>query len=61
MVPLALVLGVFLGSAGWWLTVTGGISVARTRISPRVQRAINAAAGLVLIGFGLAAIASLAA
>jgi threonine/homoserine/homoserine lactone efflux protein len=56
LVPLALVLGVFLGSAGWWLVVTGGISVARTRISPRVQRIVNAAAGLVLIGFGLAAI-----
>lgn len=57
LVPLLVVLGVFLGSAGWWLAVTGGISLARTRIGPRVQRAINAAAGLVLIGFGLAALA----
>jgi threonine/homoserine/homoserine lactone efflux protein len=57
LVPLLVVLGVFLGSAGWWLAVTGGISLARTRISPRVQRVINAAAGLVLIGFGLAALA----
>ena len=50
--------GVFVGSALWWLVVTGGLSLARTRLSPRVQRTINVAAGLVLIGFGLAAIGS---
>jgi threonine/homoserine/homoserine lactone efflux protein len=60
VVPLALVLGVFLGSAGWWLAVTRGVSLARTRLDRRAQRLINATAGLVLIGFGLAAMASLA-
>jgi threonine/homoserine/homoserine lactone efflux protein len=59
MTPLALVSGVFLGSALWWLAVTGGISLARARLGLGTQRAINVAAGLVLIGFGLAAIASL--
>ena len=53
-----IVAGVFVGSAVWWLLVTGGLSLARTRLSPRVQRAINVAAGLVLVGFGLAAIGS---
>jgi threonine/homoserine/homoserine lactone efflux protein len=57
VVPLALVLGVFLGSAGWWLAVTSGVSVARARLNPGAQRLINVAAGLVLIGFGLAALA----
>ncbi|MGE3272042.1 MAG: LysE family transporter, partial [Chloroflexota bacterium] len=56
--PLLLVAGVFSGSALWWLLVTGGISAARSRVSPRVQRLINLAAGLALIAFGVAAIAS---
>ena len=54
----SIVAGVFIGSALWWLLVTGSLSLVRTRLSPRVQRGINVAAGLVLIGFGLAAIAS---
>jgi threonine/homoserine/homoserine lactone efflux protein len=57
MAPL-IVAGVFVGSALWWLLVTGGLSMMRTRLSPRVQRAINVVAGLVLVGFGLAAISS---
>jgi threonine/homoserine/homoserine lactone efflux protein len=53
-----IVAGVFIGSALWWLTVTGSLAMARTRLGPRVQRAINLAAGLVLVGFGIAAIGS---
>jgi threonine/homoserine/homoserine lactone efflux protein len=56
--PLALVAGVFVGSAAWWLVVTGGISVARTRLSTRIQRGITVAAGLALAGFGVLAIGS---
>ena len=54
----SIVAGVFVGSALWWLLVTGGLSVMRTRLSPRVQRVINVAAGLVLVGFGLVAVVS---
>jgi threonine/homoserine/homoserine lactone efflux protein len=54
-----IVTGVFVGSALWWLLVTGGLSLARTRLSPRVQRAINVTAGLVLMAFGLAVIGSI--
>jgi threonine/homoserine/homoserine lactone efflux protein len=57
---IAIVAGVFLGSTLWWLMVTGGIAVARARVSARVQRSINLVAGLALIGFGLLAIASVA-
>ena len=53
-----IVAGVFVGSAIWWLLVTGGLSLARTRLSPRAQRVINLGAGLVLVTFGLAAIGS---
>ena len=52
------VIGVFIGSTLWWLLVTGGLSLARTRMGPRVQRIINLVAGLVLVGFGIAAITS---
>lgn len=56
----SIVAGVFIGSALWWLVVTGSLSMMRTRLSPRVQRIVNMAAGLVLVlvGFGLAAIGS---
>lgn len=53
-----LVSGVFVGSALWWLLVTGGLSLARARLGPRVQRTVNVVAGLVLVGFGLAAVGS---
>jgi threonine/homoserine/homoserine lactone efflux protein len=53
-----IVAGVFVGSAVWWLVVTGSLSMMRTRLSPRMQRGINVVAGLVLVGFGLAAISS---
>jgi threonine/homoserine/homoserine lactone efflux protein len=53
-----IVAGVFVGSALWWLLVTGGLSLARTRLSPRAQRVINLGAGLVLVTFGILAIVS---
>jgi threonine/homoserine/homoserine lactone efflux protein len=56
--PLALVAGVFIGSALWWLLVTGGIAVARSRVSLRVQSVINVAAGVALMAFGVLAIMS---
>lgn len=56
--PVALVAGVFLGSALWWLLVTGGIAYARSRVSLRVQRVISVGAGLALVVFGVLAIGS---
>jgi threonine/homoserine/homoserine lactone efflux protein len=55
----ALVLGVFLGSALWWLVLTGGIALAHRRLPNRILRAINVVAGLALVGLGLLALASL--
>jgi threonine/homoserine/homoserine lactone efflux protein len=48
-----LVLGVFLGSAFWWLLLSGGVSLLRRRIGPRVLVWVNRLAGALLIGFGL--------
>lgn len=54
----ALVLGVFVGSAAWWLVLAGGVAgVLRGRLGRVRIRWINRAAGLVIAGFGLLAIA----
>ena len=55
----AMVLGVFLGSALWWLILTGGIAIARRRLTSRLLRSVNRLSGLALLGFGLMALASL--
>jgi putative LysE/RhtB family amino acid efflux pump len=54
---LVVVAGVFLGSLAWWLVLAGGASRLRERLGPAVRLWITRVAGLVLIGFGLAAIA----
>lgn len=54
----ALVLGVFLGSAAWWLVLAGGVAgLLRGRLGARRIRWINRAAGLLIAGFGAAAVA----
>jgi threonine/homoserine/homoserine lactone efflux protein len=47
-----LVLGVFLGSALWWLLLSGGISLLRTRFAPGWLPWINRLAGGVIVLFG---------
>jgi threonine/homoserine/homoserine lactone efflux protein len=56
----ALVAGVFLGSALWWLGLSGAVSVLRARLNPVLLTWVNRLSGLVIVGFGLAALASLA-
>jgi threonine/homoserine/homoserine lactone efflux protein len=51
---LALVAGVLLGSAAWWIAMTGAATLLRERLTPAVTRGIAIASGLVLIGFGVA-------
>jgi len=47
-----LVLGVFSGSAAWWLLLSAGSSYFRDRLDARKLRWINRIAGLVIAGFG---------
>ena len=54
-----LVLGTFAGSALWWLTLSSFVSVLRTRLGSRVLQWVNRSSGVVLVGFGLAALLSL--
>ncbi len=51
-----LVLGVFIGSIAWWLTLSGLVSLLRGRLKPSFYMRINKIAGLVLIGFGISLI-----
>lgn len=56
-----LVFGVFCGSAFWWLILSTGVSLVRSRFTPRVMQWVNRASGTIILGFGVLAIASLAA
>ena len=50
-----LVTGVFVGSAGWWLLLSGGVSLFRQRFDQRAMGWVNKFSGLIILGFGLAA------
>ncbi len=56
-----LVLGVFCGSALWWLILSTGVSLVRARFTPRIMQWVNRASGSIILAFGVVAIASLAA
>lgn len=51
-----LVLGVFLGSAAWWLILSEGVTLFRKKVSQKVMIWINRIAGLIIFGFGLVAL-----
>jgi threonine/homoserine/homoserine lactone efflux protein len=48
---IAFVFGVFCGSAGWWLLLTFGVSLLRTRLTPQSMRWINRFSGAVILVF----------
>ncbi|MFZ9737549.1 MAG: LysE family translocator [Prochlorotrichaceae cyanobacterium] len=49
-----LVLGVFVGSALWWLTLSSVVNFIRQKLSNQILRWINQGSGLVIFGFGVA-------
>lgn len=54
---LLLILGVFLGSAAWWLVLAGAVgSVLRRRLSGGAVTWINRGAGGLIVGFGVLAV-----
>lgn len=48
-----LVLGVFLGSALWWLVLSSGVGYVRRSCTPSRLRWVNALSGVALVCFGL--------
>jgi threonine/homoserine/homoserine lactone efflux protein len=51
-----LVLGVFLGSALWWLILSGGVSLLRSRLTSAWMQTVNRVSGAALVAFGLIAL-----
>ena len=47
------VLGVFLGSASWWVILAAGAGWLRDRIGPKLFRAINVVSGLSILAFAV--------
>lgn len=47
------VCGVFLGSALWWVILSGGVSLLHKRFTPRWLLWINRCSGIVIIFFGI--------
>ncbi|MBC6441288.1 MAG: LysE family transporter [Rhodospirillales bacterium] len=55
---IAMTLGVFLGSLGWWVVLTGAVGALRTHITASVMLWLSRGAGALIVCFGLAALAA---
>jgi threonine/homoserine/homoserine lactone efflux protein len=51
-----LVLGVFLGSALWWLMLSSGTGMVRSRVGTAWMRTVNRLSGSVIFAFGVYAL-----
>lgn len=51
-----LVLGVFVGSALWWLLLSVGVNLFRSRFNPRGLSWLNRISGLIILIFGIIAL-----
>jgi threonine/homoserine/homoserine lactone efflux protein len=51
-----LVLGIFAGSAAWWLFLCSAVGLLRARVTQGWLLAVNRASGAMLIGFGCYAV-----
>ncbi|MGJ3245777.1 MAG: LysE family translocator [Elainellaceae cyanobacterium] len=51
-----LVLGVFIGSAVWWLVLSGGVSLLRHSFNAEGLRWLNRISGAILLTFGIIAL-----
>ena len=56
---LILVLGVFLGSASWWLLLSGGVGLFRDKFNTQGMVWVNRISGLIIIAFGAVALVGL--
>ena len=52
------VLGVFLGSATWWIILIGTATIFRVDFTPKWLKWTNRVSGVILTGFGMVALAS---
>ena len=54
-----MVLGVFLGSASWWLTLSMGVGLFRKRLTPSLLSWVNRMAGVIIFTFGILSLGSI--
>ena len=54
-----LVLGIFTGSAMWWLVLSGFTGLLQKLLSPKRLQWLNRISGLIILGFGLFALLGL--
>lgn len=53
MDALSLVIGITLGSACWWLLLSGGVAyILHHRLNPTLMQGINRFSGIIMLGFG---------
>jgi threonine/homoserine/homoserine lactone efflux protein len=57
----AMVLGVFLGSALWWVILSGCVGLLRSRLHQTWMRWVNRISGTMILAFGLIAVGNAAA
>ena len=60
IVSNALVLGVFVGSALWWLALSGGVGAMRAAMEEVYLRRIHIVSGVSLLAFGIGVLGTLA-
>jgi threonine/homoserine/homoserine lactone efflux protein len=53
------VFGVFLGSASWWILLSTGVSILRSRFTSTGLLWVNRISGLIILGFGFVTLFSL--
>lgn len=56
LAALTVVSGVFMGSAFWWLALSGGVSLLRHRITPAFLVWVNRLSGAIVLAFGVFAL-----
>jgi threonine/homoserine/homoserine lactone efflux protein len=56
LAAVAMVTGVFLGSALWWLLLSGGVSLLRNRFDLRAMQWVNRLSGVIIGAFGIFAL-----
>lgn len=54
-----LVLGVFCGSAAWWLLLSGVVGFFREKFNLKAMQWVNRISGVIILGFGVFALISL--
>jgi threonine/homoserine/homoserine lactone efflux protein len=55
---VALVTGVFVGSTLWWVMLSAGVALFRSRLSAGVMQSVNRLSGAVIVAFGLYALST---